>query len=135
MQIICSPHQKKCFSTILGSFCKIEFWRKFDGRRPYKNSEIFALSLIVLRKYFFANYLFPSSKEVFLHNFRQFFENWIFDGNSTGADLTKIVKILCYLKLCLENIFMQIICSPHQKKYFSTILGSFLKIEFLTEIR
>ena len=97
-QIICSPHQKKCFSTILGSFCKIEFWRKFNGRKPYKNSEIFVLSEIVLRKYFFANYLFPSSKEVFLHNFRQFLWNWIFDGNSTGADLTKIVKFLCYLQ-------------------------------------
>ena len=29
------------------------------------------------------------SKEAFLHNFRQFLENWIFDGNYTGADLTK----------------------------------------------
>ena len=135
MQIICSPKQNKCFSTILGSFCKIEIWRKFDRRGPYKNSEIFVLSSKVLRKYFFANYLFPSSKEVFLHNFRQFLENWIFDGNSTGADLTKIVKILCYLKLCQKNIFWQIICSPLQKKYFSTILGSFWKIEFLTEIR
>ena len=26
-------------------------------------------------KIFFANYLFPSSKEIFLHNFRQFLEN------------------------------------------------------------
>ena len=82
LQIICSPHQKKCFSTILGSFVKLNFWRKFDRRGPYKNSEIFVLSSIVLRKY-----------------------------------------------------FLQTICSPHQKKYFSTILGSFWKIEFLTEIR
>ena len=44
-------------------------------RGPYKNYEIFVLYSIVLRKYFFANYLFPSSKEVFLHNFRQFLEN------------------------------------------------------------
>ena len=35
----------------------------------------------------------------------QFLENLIFDSNSTGADLTKIVKILYYLKLCYENIF------------------------------
>ena len=50
------------------------------------------------------NYLFLSSKEVFLHNFRQFLENWIFDGNLTGADLTKILKFLYYLNLCKENI-------------------------------
>ena len=30
---------------------------------------------------------------------------------------------------------MQIIFYPHQKKYFSTILVTFWKIEFLTEIR
>ena len=29
----------------------------------------------------------------------------------------------------------KIICSTHQKKCFSTILGIFWKIEFLTEIR
>ena len=51
-------------------------------RRPNKNSEIFVLSSLVLRKYVYANYLFP-----------------------------------------------------HQKKCFSTISGSFWKIEFLTEIR
>ena len=33
----------------------------------------------------------------------------------------------------LENIFVKIICSTHQKKCFSTILGNFRKIEFLTE--
>ena len=54
---------------------------------------------------FCLNYLFPSSKEVFLHNFRHFLENWIFEGNSTGADLTKRVKIWYYLKLCKENSF------------------------------
>ena len=50
--------------------------------------------------YFLHIYLFHSSKEVFLNNFRQILENWIFDGNSTGADITKLVKILYYLKFC-----------------------------------
>ena len=62
-------------------FCKVRACRisvknsilqKFDRRGPYKNNEIFVLSSIVLRKYFFANYLFHSSKEEFLHKFRQF---------------------------------------------------------------
>ena len=52
-------------------------------RGPYKNSENFVLSQIVLEKYFFG----------------------------------------------------KIICSCHLEKCFSTILGNFWKIEFLTEIR
>ena len=38
--------------------------------------------------------MFPSSKEVFRHNFRQFLENWNFEGNSTGADLSKIENLV-----------------------------------------
>ena len=99
---MCSTHQKKWFSTILGNF--LENWI-FDSNMigaggPYKNSENFVLSKIVLRKYCWVDYFFQSSKEVFLYNFRQFLENWIFDGNSTGGDLTKLVKILYCLKLC-----------------------------------
>ena len=80
------------------------------------------------------NYLFQSSKEVFLHNFRQFLDNWIFDGISTGADLTKMVKIWTILNCAKKIFFGKIICSTHQRKCFSTILGNFWKIEFLTEI-
>ena len=73
------------------------------------------------------NFLFHSSKEVFLHNFRQFLENWIFEGISTGADLTKTVKI-CIILICTKKIFFgKIIYSTHQKKCFSTILGNFLE--------
>ena len=55
---------------------------------------------------------------MFLHNFRQFLENLIFDGNSTGADLTKIVKILYYLKLCLEKSFCLNYLLPSTKEVF-----------------
>ena len=57
----------------------------------------------MLRKYFLLNYLFLSSKEVFLHNFGQFSENWIFDVNSTDADLTKILKF-CTIWNCAKKI-------------------------------
>ena len=43
----------------------------------------------MLRKYFLAKLFVPLIKEVFLHNFRQILENWIFEGISTGANLTK----------------------------------------------
>ena len=72
---------------------------------------------------------------MFLHNFRQFLEIWFFEGISTGADLTKMVKI-CIISICAKKIFfVKIICSTHQRTGFSTILGKFLKIEFLKEYR
>ena len=79
--------------------------------------------------------MFHSSKEVFLHNFSQFLENWIFEGISTGSDLTKMVKI-CIISICAKKIFLgKIICSTHQRKCSSTILGNFWKIDFLKEYR
>ena len=87
------------------------------------------------KEFFLHNYLFHSSKEEFLHNFRQFLENCIFEGISTGADLTKMVKI-CIISNCAKKIFFcKIFCSTHQKKCLSTILGNFWKIEFLKEYR
>ena len=72
---------------------------------------------------------------MFLHNFTQFLENWIFEGISTGADLTKMVKI-CIISICAKKIFFgKIIYSTHQRKSFSTILRDFWKIELLKEYR
>ena len=70
---------------------------------------------------------------MFLHNFKQFLENWIFDGISTGAYLTKMVKIWTILICAKKIFFVKIICSTHQRKCFSTILGNFWEIEFLKE--
>ena len=62
-------------------------------------------------------------------------ENSIFEGISTGADLTKMVKI-CIIPICAKKIFfVKIICSTHQRKCFSTILGNNWKIDFLREYR
>ena len=132
-KIIYSTHKKKCFSTILGNFWKIEFLKEYRQERTLQKWWKFVLSQFVLRKYFWQNYLFHPSKEVFLHNFRQFLENWIFEGISTGADLTKMVKI-CIISICAKKIFFgKIICSTHQRKFFSTMLRNFWKIEFLKE--
>ena len=186
-KIIYSTHQRKCFSTMLGNFWKIEFlkeyrqartlqkwwkfvlsqfvlrkyflaklfvplikesvspqcyaifgklnfWRNIDRRGPYKNGEYLYYLKLCKEIIFWQNYLFHSSKEEFLHNFRQFLENWIFEGISTGADLTKMVNICTNLN-CAKNFFCTIICSTHQRKSFSTILGNFWKIVFLKEYR
>ena len=71
--------------------------------------------------------MFPSSKEVFLHNFRQFLENWFFDGNSTGADLTKKVKFCTLLNLYLGNIFWLNYLFPSSKEVFLHNCRQFLK--------
>ena len=116
-------------------FWKLNFWRGIDRRGPFKNGE--NLNYLKLSKeiIFWQNYLFHSSKEEFLQNFRQILENWIFEGISTGADLTKMVKI-CIILICAKKIFfVKIIYSTHQKKCFSTILRNFWKIEFLKEYR
>ena len=77
--------------------------------------------------FFWQNYLFNSSKEMFLHNFKQYLENWIFDGISTGADLTKMVKIWTILNCAKNLFFVKIICCTHQRKCFSTIFRQFLE--------
>ena len=117
------PLIKRSVSTIFKAvFGKLNFWQKIHSRGPYKNGENFVLSQNVLRKYFWHYYLFHLSKEAFLQTFRQFSEKWIFDGKSTAAYLTKMVKILYYLKMysrCTKKIFFsKIICSTHQKKCF-----------------
>ena len=134
-KIICSTHQRKFLSTILRDFCKIEFLKEY--RQAWTLQKWWNLYYLNLcqENIFWQNYLFHSSKEVFLHNFRQFMENWIFEGILTGADLTKTVKI-CIILICAKKIFfVKIICSTLLRKCFSTILGNFWKIEFLKEYR
>ena len=98
-KIICSTHQKKCFSEILGNFWKIEFLKEYRQARPYKNGENLYYLKLCKEIIFWQNNLFHSSKEVFLHHVTQFLENWNFEGISTGADLTKMVKI-CIILIC-----------------------------------
>ena len=128
---------------IKGSFCpqfyaifgKLNFWRNIDRSGPYKNGEYLYYFKLCIEIIFWQNYLFNSSKEEFLNNFRQFLENWIFEGISTGADLTKMVKISTISNCAKKIFFCKIFCSTHQKKSFSTILHDFWKIELLKEYR
>ena len=126
---------KEVFLHNFRQFLENWIFRNIDRRGPYKNGENLNYLKLCLENIFCQNYLFHSSKEVFLHNFRQFLENWIFEGKSTGADLTKMVKIWTILNCAKKIFFVKIICSTHQRKCFSTILGNFWKIEILKEYR
>ena len=184
-KIICSTHQRKCFSSILRNFWKIEFFKEYRQARTLQKWWTFELSQIVQRKYFLSklfvplikgsvppqfyailsklnfwrnidrggpykngenlyyrklckenifcqNYLFHSSKEVFLHNFRQFWANWIFEGISTGADLTKMVKI-CIILNCayfLSKLFVPLI----KGSVFPQLYAIFGKLNFWRNI-
>ena len=98
------------FYTIFG---KLNFWRNIDRHDPYKNGENLNYLKLCKEIIFWQNYLFHSSKEEFLINFRQSLENWIFEGISTGADLTKMVKksiiSICAKKYFLAKLFVPLI--------------------------
>ena len=49
-------------------FTKLNFWRNIDRRGPYKNDENLYNLKMCWENNFCQNYLFHSSKEVFLHN-------------------------------------------------------------------
>ena len=85
-------------------FGKLNFWRNIDRHGPYKNGENLNYLKLCKEIIFWQNYLFHSSKEEFLINFRQSLENWIFEGISTGADLTKMVK-KSIISICAKKIF------------------------------
>ena len=115
-------------------FGKLNFWRNIDRRGIYKNGEYLYYLKLCKEIIFWQNYLFHSSKEEFLHNFRQFLENWIFEGISTGADLIKMVKI-CIISICAKKIFLdKIICSSHQRKICPQFYAIFGKLNFWRNI-
>ena len=87
------------------------------------------------RKYFLAKLFVPLIKESVSPQFRQFLENWFLNKKSTGADLTKMMKIWTILNCAKIIFFGKIICSTHHRKCFYTIFGNFWKIEFLKEYR
>ena len=88
-KIICSTHRKKNLYNILGSFWKIEFLNENRQARTLQNSELFVLSQNGVRKYFLAKLFVPLIKRNLSTIFEAVFENWIFDGKSKWADLTK----------------------------------------------
>ena len=61
-KIICSTHQRKCFSTILRNFWKIEFLKEYWQARTLQKWWTFELSWIVQRKYFLSKLFVPLIK-------------------------------------------------------------------------
>ena len=114
------------------------FDRKSTAADLPKMVKILYYLKICYENIFWQLYLFHSSKEAFLQTFRQFSENWIFDGKSTAADLTKMVKILFYLKMyskCTKKYFSAKLFVPLIKRSVSTIFKAvFGKLNFWLKI-
>ena len=78
--------------------------------------------------------MFHSSKEEFIHNFRQFLENWIFEGILTVTYLIKMV-IICIISICGKKIFLTKLFVPLIKGSFCPqFYAMFGKLNFLRNI-
>ena len=100
-KILCFTHQKKCFYKLLGSFWKIEILTENRQPRTLQKWWKFCTISKWAKNFFSAKILCSThQKKCFYKLLGSFFENWIFDGKMTAADLTKMVKILYYLKMC-----------------------------------
>ena len=127
-KILYSTQQKKCFYKFLGSFWKIEFLTENRQPRTLQKWWKFCTISKCAKKFFSGkNSLFHLAKEVFLQTFRQFLQNWIFDGKSTAADLTKLVKILYYLKCAKKIFFWQNSLFHSSKEFFLQTFRQFLE--------
>ena len=132
-KIFCSTHQKKCFSTILGNFWKIEFLKEYRQARTLQKWWKFVLSQFVLRKYFLAKLFVPLIKKSVSPQCYAIFGKLNFWRNIDRCGPYKNGKI-CIILICAKKFFFgKIIYSTHQRKCFSTMLGNFRKIEFLKE--
>ena len=129
-KIICSTHQRKCFSTILGNFWKIDFLTKISTGADLTKMVKICIISICAKKILFGKIICSTHHRKCFSKFKAIFENWIFNKISTGADLTKMVKI-CIFSICAKKIlFGKNICSTHQRKCFSTIKAIFGKLIF-----
>ena len=126
-KIICSTHQKKCFSTILGNFWKIEFLKEYQQVRTLQKWWKFVLSQVVLRKYFLAKLFVPLIKGSASPQFYTIFGKLNFWRNIDRHWPYKNDENLYYLNLCKENIFGQNYLFHSTKEEFLHTFTQFLK--------
>ena len=135
-KILCSTHQKKCFYKLLGSFWKIEFLTENRQPRTLQKWWKFCTISKWAKNFFSAKILCSTHQKKWFYKLLGSF--WKFEfltENRQPRTLQKWWKF-CTISKCAKKIFFgKILCSTHQKKCFYKLLGSFWKIEFLTENR
>ena len=136
VKIICSTHQRKCFSTILGNFWKIEILKEYRQARTLQKIVKISFISICAKTIFFVKIICSThQRKCFSTILGKFLKIEFLKEYRQGATLTKMVKI-CVISISAKKIFfVKIICSTYQRNCFSTIKGNFWKIEFLKEYR
>ena len=133
-KILCSTHQKKCFYKLLGSFWKIEFLTENRQPRTLQKWWKFCTISKCAKKIFFGKILCSThQKKCFYKLLGSFWKIESLTENRQPRTLQKWWKF-CTISKWVKNFFSaKILCPTHQKKFFYKLLGSFWKIEFLTE--
>ena len=133
-KILCCTHQKKCFYKRLGSFWKIEFLTENGQPRTLQKWWKFYTISKCAKKIFFGKILCSThQKKCFYRLLGSFWKIEFLTENRQPRTLQKWWKF-CTISKWAKNFFSgKILCCTHQKKWFYKLLGSFWKIEFLTE--
>ena len=84
----------------------MNFWRKFNRRGPYKNSENLVLSLTVLRKYFLNTLFVPFIKRSVSPQFKAIFGNLNFRRKFNRCEPYKNSENLVLSPIVLRNYFL-----------------------------
>ena len=136
VKILCSTHQKKCFYKLLGSFWKIEFLTENRQPRPLQKWWKFCTISKCAKKTFFGKILCSTHQKRCIYKLLStFWKIEFLTENRQPRTLQKWWKFCTISKWAKKTFFGIILCSTHQKKCFCKLLGSFWKIEFLTENR
>ena len=114
----------------------MNFWRKNDRCGPLQKWWKFCTISKWAKKIFFWKILCCThQKKCFYKLLGSFWKIEFLTENRQPRTLQKWWKF-CTISKCAKKIFFgKILCSTHQKKCFYKLLGSFWKIEFLTENR
>ena len=115
-------------STILGNFWTFGFLTEIRQARALQKYWKFSTISNCAKKIFLAKLFVPFIKEVFLHNFRNFSEIWIFDRNSTGADPYKNSENLVLSQSVWRKYFLAKLFVPLIKEVFLHNFRHFLEI-------
>ena len=135
-KILCSTQQKECFYKLLGSFWKIEFLTENRHPRTLQKWWKFCNISNMLWIFFFGK-IFSSThqKKCFYKLLGSFWKIEFLTENRQPRTLQNWWKFCTISNVLRKYFFSKILCSTHQKKCFYKLLGSFWKIEFLTENR
>ena len=133
-KIICSTHQRSVSPQCYAIFGKLNFWRNIDRRGLTKMVKI-CIILTCAKKILFGKIICPThQKKCFSTILGNFWKIEFLKEYQQTRTLQKFVKICIILNCAKKFFFGKIICSTHQRKCFSTILGNFGKLNFWRNI-